>query len=494
MAHQGRTPKTGSMTQASTTQASTTDTTRIHRSTAPSAHADPASAGGPAGRADAARHPRGYREQWRAVPAGIAYLISAMVLGIVSFAVLLSLTLTGISTLIIAVGIFILVGALLAAGAFGTAERNLLQMTGRPPIDPPAQVRPDLAGSPWRRAWARLRDPHGWMALLHGVVVAFPLGLLVGILGLTWAGVALGGLTAPIWYAVIPDQGYVWGNDVARVIPIFEPLGGRGTEATLQAVTGLLFAITLPWVTAALVRLKYQVVEAMLGRWPSDDLREEVASLAASRGAAVQAEDRSVRRLERDLHDGPQQRLMRLQMDLATLERRIEDGGLAGDPEQARRLVAEARGQGQAVLDELRALVGGMAPPLLQDRGLGPALQALAARNPVPAKADIHLDEGDRLPGEVERNAYFIVAELLTNTVKHSGASAVTVRAFRHTPEPGAPELVVQVGDDGTGGAHHVTGHGLEGLAERVHGLRGEWWVESPAGGPSLITAALPLR
>lgn len=434
-------------------------------------------------------HLTGYWQRWRSTPSSVVYLIACLALGVVSFTVLITLVSLGLGTLVLVVGFAILALALFTADGFAAAERAMIEITGRPAIPrPPRRWRPSEGGTA-ARVRSALANPHRWVALVHGTLVAFPIGLLFGTLAIIWASLAVGGLTAPIWYAVVPDTGYVWGNDVVRFMPVLSPLGGIGTEILLQVLTGAVFALTLPWAVTGMVGVKYGIMRGMLGRWESDDLRQEVVSLSASRGAAVQAEDYSVRRLERDLHDGPQQRLMRLQMDLATLERRIED-----DPEQARTLIAEARGHGQAVLDELRALVGGMAPPLLQDRGLGPALEALAARNPIPATEEIHLGPQDQLPSEVERSAYFIVAELLANTVKHSGATQVKVRAFRHSPGPGLDELVVQVGDDGNGGAAITPGHGLHGLQERVAGLRGEFWVESPAGGPTLITAALPLR
>lgn len=213
-------------------------------------------------------------------------------------------------------------------------------------------------------------------------------------------------------------------------------------------------------------------------------LREEVAALAASRGAAVQAEDRSLRRLERDIHDGPQQRLVRLQMDLAAAERRLER-----DPQAAGEMLAEARTQAHDALEELRALSRGFAPPILQDRGLIAGLTSLAERSPVPVMLDVTIDEGREFAPEIERSTYFVAAELLTNAAKHSDAQTVTV----HLEAPSDTELVLRVQDTGKGGAVFRDGHGLAGLAERLHGLGGTLEFDSPVGGPTTVTARIPL-
>jgi signal transduction histidine kinase len=200
----------------------------------------------------------------------------------------------------------------------------------------------------------------------------------------------------------------------------------------------------------------------------------------------VQAEDASLRRLERDIHDGPQQRLVRLQMDLATIERRLE-----GDPDSARTLLVEARDQARETLDELRALSRGFAPPILQDRGLGVALESLASRSPVPVIVEVELADG-ALPAPIERNAYFIAAELLTNAAKHSQATAIRLRVGTRDTGPTGHWIDVWVTDNGRGGATRTPGHGLAGLDERVQGLRGMLVIDSPVGGPTTIGAHLP--
>jgi signal transduction histidine kinase len=225
----------------------------------------------------------------------------------------------------------------------------------------------------------------------------------------------------------------------------------------------------------------------MLGAWRSEALEVEVAQLSASRGAAVQAEDASLRRLERDIHDGPQQRLVRLQMDLAAIERKLDT-----DPEAARTLLGEARDQARESLDELRALSRGFAPPLLQDRGLAVALESLGSRSPVPVISELELPTDAALPAPIERNAYFIVAELLANAAKHSGATAIRLRAATRDAGEAGHWLDLWVTDNGHGGATPEPGHGLAGLEERVAGLRGLFVIDSPVGGPTAIGAHIP--
>jgi len=201
----------------------------------------------------------------------------------------------------------------------------------------------------------------------------------------------------------------------------------------------------------------------------------------------VQAEDASLRRLERDIHDGPQQRLVRLQMDLAAIERKLER-----DPDSARELLGAARAQARETLDELRALSRGFAPPILQDRGLAVALQSLAARSPVPVTMEIALPTAAALPAPIERNVYFVAAELLTNTVKHAEASGIRLAVSTRDTGATGHWIDLWVTDNGRGGATLTSGHGLAGLDERVQGLRGMLVIDSPVGGPTTIGAHIP--
>src|SRR6185437_3092986 len=189
----------------------------------------------------------------------------------------------------------------------------------------------------------------------------------------------------------------------------------------------------------------------------------------------------ALRRLERDIHDGPQQRLVRLALELGRAQHNFDR-----KPEAVRQALAEALVQTQEALDELRALSRGIAPPILVDRGLGEALGSLAARSAVPVELDVG-PVHRRLDAAVETAAYFVVAEALTNVAKHSYAGRCVI-GLRH----GKAALRVWVKDDGVGGAGLAKGHGLRGLDDRLHALGGRLWVTSPDGGPTMITAELP--
>jgi len=176
-------------------------------------------------------------------------------------------------------------------------------------------------------------------------------------------------------------------------------------------------------------------------------------------------------------------------MDISSAERKLES-----DPDAARGLLAQANTQAKDALEELRALSRGFAPPILQDRGLRIALESLTARSTVPATFDSALPADARFTPEIERSAYFIAAELLTNVAKHSGADAVRLSVLqREDPLTDVTWLDIWVSDNGVGGASIEHGHGLGGLEERLRGLRGTLRVDSPAGGPTQISAHLPL-
>ena len=175
----------------------------------------------------------------------------------------------------------------------------------------------------------------------------------------------------------------------------------------------------------------------MLSAFRSEELSEQVADLSASRTAAVAAEGTALRRLERDIHDGPQQRLVRMQMDLASADRQLDK-----DPEAARVLIAEAMQQSKEALEELRALSRGFAPPILLDRGLVAALESLAGAAALPDRSSRTLPDDLELPPELERNAYFIAAEALTNVAKHARATdagcALELRRVLDDDAPGS--------------------------------------------------------
>jgi signal transduction histidine kinase len=258
-------------------------------------------------------------------------------------------------------------------------------------------------------------------------------------------------------------------------------------EHVAFAITlGLLLLCTLPLVTRACVAAQAGLGQALLSDMSAlyrriRGLEQERDTARAQTVAAVTAEAAALRRLERDIHDGPQQRLVRLAMELGRAEHIFDSR-----PEAARAALADAIVQTQEALDELRGLSRGIAPPILVDRGLREALTALAARSTIPVELDAPpLDR--RLDAAVETAAYFVVAEALTNVAKHSRARRCVV-GLRH----GEETLRAWVTDDGMGGAALGKGHGLQGLDDRVHAAGGRLLVTSPGGGPTTITAELP--
>ncbi|MCI1749451.1 MAG: histidine kinase [Acidipropionibacterium sp.] len=209
------------------------------------------------------------------------------------------------------------------------------------------------------------------------------------------------------------------------------------------------------------------------------DAQQELERTRASRTAGRVAESEGLRRLERDLHDGPQQRLIRTLMDLGRAERAISE-----DPQRAGALIGEIRGQTNDTLAELRRLSRGIAPPLLVDRGLAAALAEIAGNSVIPTTVRC---PSDRLPLHVETGVYYVASEALANANKYSGASRISIDVAI-----GRQDAAVRIADDGVGGAQSLAGHGLEGLAERVASLEGALQIDSPAGAGTRVEAVIP--
>jgi signal transduction histidine kinase len=224
------------------------------------------------------------------------------------------------------------------------------------------------------------------------------------------------------------------------------------------------------------------IIRALLGPSGTAVLQQRVEQLSESREASVDAAEAERRRIERDLHDGAQQRLVALAMDLGLAKERLERGD---DDAATVALVGHAHDEAKRAITELRELVRGIHPAVLADRGLDAALSALAARCPVPVDLQVELPE--RPPAVIEATAYFVVGEALTNVAKHSKARSVRVRVTRR-----GSILAVEVTDDGVGGAVVHRSGGLAGLADRVRAVEGTLRLASPAGGPTTLLAELP--
>ena len=422
-----------------------------------------------------------YGALWRAVPRELLYLFIAFPISIVGFTITLGLFSAGVSTIFtFFIGVILIIAALYVARGFGTVELALLRFAGRPVIATPewqdARARTGFLG--WVRAL--LGNGHYWLYLLHVMVIDFIVTTITWTIMITWVAIGLGGVTSWFWALLFPGAIEV-GGDVPSWLDWID--GGSILSQALIFGLGAVFLATLPFITRGLVTLHWSIARGVLGAWKSDALQREVISLSESRGAAQSAEGHSLRRLERDIHDGPQQRLVRMQMDLAAADRQLD-----GDPEKARILIAEAMQHSKDALEELRALSRGFAPPILLDRGLVAALESVAVRSTVPTRVVSELPDGVVVPQETERNAYFIASEALVNAGKHSGATDVEIRVALS-----GSWLDVTVTDNGTGGARPLEGHGIEGLNERLRGLGGTLEVRSPVGGPTIVAAHLPV-
>jgi signal transduction histidine kinase len=311
-----------------------------------------------------------------------------------------------------------------------------------------------------------LRDPVTWKSLAF-VALKFPLGLISFALVVALGGFALILLFSPLIVLSTPVTVFGW-------------IVTSSAEALPLALAGLIafplvlhLANGLAWLWALFSRV-------MLG--PSTvQLHERVDHLHEARSRIIAAADAERRRIERDLHDGAQQRLVALALTLGMAESRLRT-----DPEAALPLVSQAREEAQLAVQDLRELASGIHPALLSQRGLGPALEALATRAPVPTTVD-GVPAG-RLPAPVEATAYFVTAEALTNVAKYAGATSATVSlALGH----GRVRLVIR--DDGAGGADLQSGRGLRGLRDRVDALDGTFEVDSPPGLGTTVIADLPI-
>jgi signal transduction histidine kinase len=307
------------------------------------------------------------------------------------------------------------------------------------------------------------------------VAINLPLSLFeVVVVGSIWA-LSLSLLTSPIWYDAIAGAAQPW---------YLGPLASHDASAvSLRAAMGLALLPVAASLSQLVMALHRAVVVGLLCTSESRELRRQVETLKQSRSAVLDVEASELHRIERDLHDGAQQRLVMLTIDLGLASERIDT-----DPQAAKELILEGQAEARQALAEIRNLVRGIAPSILLDRGLRAALDSIAGRVPVPTTITSDLAPGERLPAATERAAYFVVTEALANVAKHSEARQCEVRCFRE-----GSRLVVEVSDDGRGGATMEPDGGLAGLANRVAGIDGTFSVSSPAGGPTVARAEIPI-
>jgi signal transduction histidine kinase len=397
----------------------------------------------------------------------VIHLAAGVAVGALAFAVVVALGLLGLATVwFFLLGLPVLVAAVWVCLQFGRAERARFAVTLGVPIPaPPLGLNPGTGT--WRRMWrlvtARPARRHAVYAL-----VRLPLSLAEMIIVTAFWSFAVAMLGLPLfswmlirlnWHVTAPLPRHWLVNAAVLLGVILLPVAARVTRGLAAADTA--------------------VARYLIGPGSQADMTVRMGELERSRAQAMGAAEAERRRIERDLHDGAQQRLVSLAMNLGRARARFAD-----DPDGARAIVDQAHDEAKQALTELRNLVRGVHPPVLSDRGLDAAISGLAALSPVPVT--VHASLPDRPAPSSEAIAYFVVAEALTNVAKHARATRAEVEVSRH-----GDVLRVVIRDDGIGGAD-PQGQGLAGLADRLAGVDGRLSVRSPVGGPTVIEAELP--
>ncbi|MGV9312652.1 sensor histidine kinase [Streptomyces sp. NPDC003691] len=359
----------------------------------------------------------------------IVHLLANFPLSLLHFFYVAFTIVLGAALSLTVVGLPVLALGLAGARLIGTSERARARVLLGVRVEEPSPLSgAHRGGGFFSRLWTALKDPVGWRAALY-CLIRLPWGVL------TFAVTLLS--VVALW----PVAGFL-----AR---------GMG-NADRVMVRGLLS--------------------------PSDELERRIAELESDRGVVVDTAAADLRRIERDLHDGAQARLVALAMGLGLAKEKLLE-----DPEAAAAMVGEAHGEVKLALQELRDLARGIHPAVLTDRGLDAALSSVASRCTVPVSVSVDLTE--RPAEAIEGIAYFTVSELLQNVSKHSRARQAAVDVWRVERR-----LMLQVTDDGQGGARLDGGTGMAGLAERLGAVDGLFVLESPAGGPTTVTVEIPWR
>ncbi|CAL9438145.1 sensor histidine kinase [Streptomyces griseomycini] len=378
-----------------------------------------------------------------------------------------TLSLVSIALIPIGIGIVTTPYVLTGVRTFANRRRVLAAEWGGVRIPPAYRPIPKDA-NPWARTFGMLRDPATWRDLGWlpvDMTAGFTTALLPAVLLLyPLEGFAL---AVGLW-RVMPD-GYWYG---------FVPVSDQ-TSALGAGVLALALLFLAHFAAPRVLDAHYRLTRAVLGS-NQGELAERVRVLTETRRDAVDTSAAELRRIERDLHDGAQARLVAVGMDLGTIEALLDK-----DPAKAKELIAQARRSSVEALSELRELVRGIHPPVLAERGLGDAVRALALRLPVATEVSVELP--GRAEAPVESAAYFAVSEVLTNAVKHSGADRIWVDL--HHAEG---HLRATVTDNGKGGAVIGAGSGLTGVERRLGTFDGVLAVSSPAGGPTMVTVEIP--
>ncbi len=407
---------------------------------------------------------------WRAAGS----IVLGFFVSVFSFGFMAAAFSSGGSMLVILVG-FAIIGLGIEIARFSARiERWRMTLVDPRPLRP--HTYRALEGGLRGVAEGEFMDASRWRDVIY-VLISFPLTLLeFSVLVVVWA-ISMGLLFLPLLYYEITN---VAGDHLYIPTRIQSAMPGL---LTVLFIAGLVLIPVWLSLSKGLMSLHRAVVQGLLCTSETAELRQKVESLRDSRSAMLQIEASELRRIERDLHDGAQQRLVMLAIDLSLASDKVES-----DPAAAKQLMGDAREQARQALAELRELVRGSAPAILLDRGLVAALGSVAGRCPVPTMVESTLAPGERQPHAVERAAYFVVSEALTNVAKHAQATHCEIRCNRR-----GDWLIVEIWDDGKGGASLAEGGGLAGLRDRVEALDGRFFVSSPAGGPTVLHAEFPV-
>ncbi|MGW0395347.1 sensor histidine kinase [Streptomyces sp. NPDC003042] len=409
-----------------------------------------------------------------------------LLLGLPLSTLYFSLAVTGVSLgaglLVTFLGIPVLAGVLAMCRGFGQVERARVRGLLRVPLADPAPVRAQKSGA-LAAMGALLKSGSAWRHVLYSVI-HFPWAVFAFCVAVVFWSYGWGFLLYPLWFWVFPAFTHQPGLQLFQnddySFYLDDPL-----TITATFLLGLALTLATPWVFRALTTVDRVLVGALLG--PSR-LDSRVSELESDRGVVVDTAAADLRRIERDLHDGAQARLAALAMDLGLAKEKMTE-----DPRAAAHMVDEAHGEVKVALQELRDLARGIHPAVLTDRGLDAALSSVASRCAVPVRVAVDLPT--RPADAIEGIAYFTVSELLQNVSKHARARTASVDVWRS-----GERLLIQVADDGRGGASAGSGtgtgggSGLAGLAERVDAVDGLLIVDSAPGHGTTVTAELPWR
>ncbi|MGW6710257.1 sensor histidine kinase [Streptomyces sp. NPDC054956] len=403
-----------------------------------------------------------------------------LLLGLPLSTLYFSLAITGVSLgaglLVTFLGVPVLAGVLAMCRGFGRLERARVRGLLGHDIAEPAPIRAKKAGM-LPAIGALLKSGSAWRHVLYSVI-HFPWAVFGFCVALVFWAYGWAMLLYPLWFWVFPsftDQpGLMLFQNDEYTFYLDSPVA-----IALTCLIGLAFTLATPWVVRALTTVDRVLVAGLLG--PSR-LDHRVTELESDRGIVVDTAAADLRRIERDLHDGAQARLVALAMDLGLAKEKLTE-----DPRAAARMVDEAHGEVKVALQELRDLARGIHPAVLTDRGLDAALSSVASRCAVPVRVSVDLPA--RPAAAIEGIAYFTVSELLQNISKHARARTASVDVWKS-----GERLLIQVADDGRGGADVLGGSGLAGLSERLDAVDGVLVVDSPAGVGTTVTAELPWR